>query len=322
MTRVMRVAIIGAGITGLYLAWKLSEEGHNVTVFEKKEKIGEKVCSGLVSEKILSFIPQSKTLIQNQINYCLIRFPKKTLKIEFKNKFFVISRAKLDRLVAVLAEKSGAEIIFERNITSQEFFVLIKKFDRIVGCDGANSAVRDFLGLKNPQFLLGMQGFLPKKDYSDFVETWPSEDGFIWRIPRHSEIEYGIISNPKRAKLLLDNFLKKNNLHLERINSAIIPQGLIIPSNQKITLCGDAVGLTKPWSGGGVIWSLISAEILLKNFPNFLKYKKEVKKIFLTKIIFSKTIKKIVCFLGFNLPWLLPKNFKIEGDFLINWPTL
>jgi len=38
----MKVAIVGAGICGLYLAWKLSEKGYSVTVFEKKEKIGKK----------------------------------------------------------------------------------------------------------------------------------------------------------------------------------------------------------------------------------------------------------------------------------------
>ena len=30
----MKIAIIGGDINGLYLAWKLSEKGHQVTVFD------------------------------------------------------------------------------------------------------------------------------------------------------------------------------------------------------------------------------------------------------------------------------------------------
>ena len=56
----MKVAIVGAGINGLYLAWKLSGMGHEVSVFEKRNKIGKEVCSGLFSERILDFFPQSE----------------------------------------------------------------------------------------------------------------------------------------------------------------------------------------------------------------------------------------------------------------------
>ena len=314
----MKIAIIGAGINGLYLAWKLAKRGEDVTIFEKKEKIGKEACSGLFSERILEFIPESRKLIQNQINSVLIHWvaggwrPKCTLKINFSRKFFAMSHFELDNLVAELAENSGAKIILNHPVSS-----LPKEFERIIGCDGANSWVRKSLGLKEPQFRLGIQGFLSQSNNSNFVETWQVNQGFIWKIPRGIEIEYGIISDSKEAKLLFDNFLEKNNLHLERINSGVIPQGLIIPSNQKITLCGDAVGLTKPWSGGGVVWSLIAANILLKNFPDFLKYQKEMKKFFLPKIIFSKIATKIIYFLGYNFPWILPKDYKIEGDFLL-----
>ena len=107
----LKVAIIGAGINGLYLAWKLAKKKCNVTVFEKKDKIGKRACSGLFSERILEFIPQSKKLIQNRIESVLIHFPKRTLKVNFSRKFLVMSHFKLDELTAELAEKAGAKII-------------------------------------------------------------------------------------------------------------------------------------------------------------------------------------------------------------------
>jgi len=312
----MKVAIIGAGICGLYLGWKLSRNGHQVTIFEKRDRIGKEVCSGLFSERIFDFVPECKKLVQNQINFCLIRFPKRTIKIRFSKPFFVISHYQLDNLAADLAEKAGAKILLNQDVAGTGLAELQKEFGTIIGCDGANSSVRKYLGLSDPAFLLAIQGFIRGKNSVDHVETWPQKEGFIWKISRNSETEYGIIERPKRAKALFEEFLTKKGVQLERVNSAIVPQGLIIPKNPKVTLCGDAVGLTKPWSGGGVIWGLIAANLLLKNFPDFIKYQKQAKWFFLPKIILSKAAKKLVYFLGFNLPWFLPKNPKIESDFL------
>jgi flavin-dependent dehydrogenase len=294
-----------------------------VTVFEKKEKIGKRACSGLFSERILEFIPQSQKLIENQIESVLIHWavggwrPQKTVKIRFSQKFLVISHFELDNLVAKLAESSGVKIVLNHNVLESDLDIFQEEFDRIIGCDGVNSIVRKKLGLPKPAYRLAIQGFIPKTDSRNFVETWPVKNGFIWKIPRGKEIEYGIIASPKEAKFLFENFLKENNLQLERLESALVPQGFLIPSHSSITLCGDASGLTKPWSGGGVIWGLIAASLLLKNFPDFLKYRNKLRRFFLPRIIFSKIITKMVYFFGFNLPGFLPKNIKIEGDFLL-----
>jgi len=308
----LKIAIIGAGIVGLYLAWKLSKKGHKVFVFEKKEKIGKKACSGLVSKRILDFIPQSQKLVENQISSALIHFPKKTLRIKFSKKFFALSHFKLDNLVAEFAEKSGAQINLKNSVDS-----LPTGFDRIIGCDGVNSTVRKKINLPEPEYRLGILGFLEQNDSKDYVETWPVERGFIWKIPRGSKTEYGIISSTKEAKEIFYDFLKRKNLKLRKIESALIPQGFSTSAEKSITLCGDATGLTKNWSGGGIIWGLISADILLKNFPDFLKYQKALKRFFLPKTVISKFATKIAYFIGYNLPWLIPEKIKIESDFLV-----
>ncbi len=318
----MKVAIVGAGTCGLYLAIKLSKMGHQVTVFEKNEKISNKICSGLFSKRILDFIPESKNLIQGEIKFVFIRFPKKNVMVEFSKPLFLMSHSELDKLLADLALANNVKIILNHKVSkiSDDFNFLPKieneEFDRIIGCDGAESFVRKHLKEKDPYLRLGIHGFTDKIPSKNFLTTFPCKNGFLWEIPQKSKVEYGIIADINMAYKIFTNFLKKNKIIIKNVKARIIPQGIVIPKNKKITLCGDAAGLTKPWSGGGVIWALTAANILLKTFPNFEDYRRKTKKFFKIKILISKIAIKIVYFLGFKIPWLLPKKNKIESDFL------
>ncbi|MBU4274719.1 FAD-dependent monooxygenase [Patescibacteria group bacterium] len=307
----MKVAIIGAGTCGLYLGRKLAQKGEDVTIFEKNSTTGNKICSGLFSERILDFIPESRQLIENEISSVIIHFPKKETKVNFSKKFLVINHSKLDNLLAGLAYAAGAKIILNQNISK-----LPEGFDKIIGCDGAYSFVRKELHLPDPLLRLGIQGFVRDNSNNNFVEAWPCKNGFLWKISRRGQTEYGIIADINRAYKTFNKFLEENKIHLKDIKAKAVPQGLIIPRNEKITLCGDAAGLTKPWSGGGVIWGLTAADILLKYYPDFKTYSKKARRFFSLKVFTSKIFIKAVYFSGFHLPFFLPKNNKVESDFL------
>lgn len=316
----MRIAIIGAGITGLYLGWDLAKKNNKVTVYEKEGKLGGKACSGLFSKKILDFIPESKRLVENKIDYVLVHFPKKTIRVDFADKFLVMNHSKLDYLMYKKAKNEGAEIKFNSEINSPYFINSPKisgDFDKIIGCEGAHSFTRETLNLSLPNFRLGILGFVKEPSFKNFVDVWPCHKGFIWKIPRGKSIEYGIIARPEEAKTILDNFLKKENIKLDNVSARVISQGLDLPSERAITVCGEAAGLTKPWTGGGVIWSLTAARFLTESFPDFIKYKTKVESFFRWRIRLGKIAEAIFRFLGFHLPWLLPKRHKLESDFLV-----
>lgn len=309
----MKVVIVGAGTIGLYLGWKLAERGHRVTVFERKSKVGEKPCSTLVSERLKDFIPLKESTITNRISSFLIHFPQKDIILNLKISHLVINRKKLDEGLLEFAKKAGAQIEFNKSINE-----IPEGFDKIIGCDGALSKIRDCLFLPKPHFRQGIFVRISRQDFSSQVETWLLKSGFLWKIPRGEETEYGGIGRRSLIKKGFEEFCRnqKRNFLKQEIKTSLIPQGLIIPKAKNITLCGDSMGLTKPWSGGGIIWGLKAADILLKYFPDFNKYHREVKNFFRLKIIKGKLLSFLVYFLGNNFPFILPKKVKWDNDFV------
>ena len=310
--------IIGGGICGLYLARNLAQRGIDTTVFERKKTIGKACCSGLFSDRLFNHLPEAKVLVTNKIRRAIINFPKKRVELMFRQPFYVIEHSQLDLLAAALATRAGANIRTGEPLGTVQLQNMANDQNRVIGADGALSVTRNFLGLPDPEFWLGIQYFEKRRDQSDFVETWATENGFLWRIPRGGDVEWGIMEKPAVARKYFDEFMAQKALKPEKLASAIIPQGLILPKNKNITLCGDASGLTKPWSGGGVIWNLKQADILLKNFPDFLKYKREAEGFFNFRIATGKLAKTAAYIAGFNFGVLMPANVILDGDFLFS----
>ncbi len=313
----MKVAVIGGGVIGLYISWKLSSGGYDVSVFDRKkeEDLGKKCCSTLVSERIRQFIPIVDDCVENIISSCLIHFLKKDVKLNFSPKHLVLNRSKVISILLDLNKKSGAKLFFGQNIKE-----LPRGFDRIIGCDGALSITRKLLKLPDPKMKMGIQFFLEKENHSQVTETFLTQSGFCWQIPRGKETECGVLGELNSAKREMESVFKGEP---EELSAALVPQphfslfdsGLVIPETDNITLCGDAMGLTKPWSGGGLVWGLYAADILVKTFPNFKDYKKEVERFFGFKIRKGIIANKAVHLLGRYFPYVIPSEIVYDNDF-------
>lgn len=326
-----KVAIVGAGIVGTYLAWRLAKKGADVSVFEQKSEVGGKACSGLISKRIWHFFPEEKSLALNEIKTADIQFPKRDVEVIFSPRMLVLDRKRLEEYAAKLAKEAGAKIfpglkvanvlhikgkkpqlVLERN--GKKAFL---EFDYVIGCDGAQSAVRKSLRLREPRMRLGIlcHGKMKKNRAADSVEVFPTNSGFNWIIPRGAgEAEYGTLEKPADAKSKFGRFCKRQKIKPEKIKSALIPEGLVLPDNGRVTLCGDAAGLTKSWSGGGVIWGLAAAHNLARDFPDLKKYESQTIRFFAPRMLFGSIETRMAVWLGFNAPFLLPKRIRIDSD--------
>jgi len=320
----MRVGIIGCSINGAYLAYRLARDGHDVTIFESKSGAGGKPCSGLVSERIWDFIPRNDALIENRIEAAVIRFPRKKIRVEFSHQMLALDRPELDKYAARLAEGAGVKVKFSHKAVkiislgrSKPHAVIenggrttVQEFDRIIGCDGANSLVRKYAGAAEPSFRIGMYTTKKAKGNGSTVNVTPTRNGFKWKIPRGGTVETGIVESPEAARKAF------RRPKAAKIFSAIIPEGLSLSKDKRFALCGDAAGLTKPWSGGGIIWGMTAADLLADCKLNVEKYNRALERHFGPKIFFSRLASKAVYFAGNIVPFLLPKKSHMDSDWL------
>jgi flavin-dependent dehydrogenase len=321
----MKIGIVGCGINGAYLAWKLSK-GNEVDVFEKSHLIGEKPCSELISERIWNFVPKKNDLVINTIEELVIHFPKKDMKIKFYPRMLVVDRKQLANYIVDLAKQNGAGINLNSEVKNV-FYIKsqrpqvsvsgkVTEFDYLIGCDGYNSIVRRSLGIKDPLCILGIYTRVKKKPKTNAIEVYPLKNGISWVIPRKNEVEYGIYERVDIAREEFNNFCKRMKIKPKEVYSHLIPSRLTKMQEGRVALCGDAIGLTKPWSYGGIIWGLMADELLVRNFPNFKKYEHKVKDYFEPKIFYSKIALFAAKHFNIELSFLAPKEIWFDGDWV------
>lgn len=190
----------------------------------------------------------------------------------------VIDRVGLDRHLATLARSAGADLREQHTVTEvaehdDSVTVTVSGPDgtethealMVAGCDGPQSKVRSAVGLDEPDELLhGVLGFDDRPDDAKFVDVHLSPPRFFaWRIPRgEAGVEFGLATPPSDdVSARFESFCADYGVSIDRRCSGVIPVGPPESvTTRRVFLIGDAAAQTKPFTGGGILYGMRSAD--------------------------------------------------------------
>ncbi|MBI5355136.1 MAG: NAD(P)/FAD-dependent oxidoreductase [Candidatus Aenigmarchaeota archaeon] len=276
------VAVCGSGAVGAYLASLFSRK-YSTVLIEENAKIGLPIaCSGLYSKRLLEFVDMDKDLIENEIRGARIHAGGKTFTFSRgRIEAYVVRRDRLDLALAAQAEKNGCDVLTSTRLVDFSVNGSVNmalssggsakgiESKLLAGCDGPLSTIRKKSMLKGPKEILqGVFCYADECDFSDSVDLWFGDVApgfFAWRIPRGETVEYGLATR-KNANALFKKFLSQQKASVKKMYGGLIPVG---PPRRIISngvfLCGDSAAMTKPFTGGGIIYGFTSAKLAYEN---------------------------------------------------------
>lgn len=263
------VIIAGGGPVGLYSARLCGEMGLDYVVIEEHGNIGRpNHCSGLISRNLERFVKINEDFIEHRIRGAILHSGKRSVTLRKSGTAaYVIDREKFDsHLSRGLNIETGTRITgFTRHgdRISLKTNKSVIEAKMLLACDGSNSVIRKQLGFKPPETVPGFIAITQNKNTYDHVELWfdlqKLKNGFIWKIPRGSTTEYGMLGSGSFRNL-------EDFFGIERYEkrAGTISLGSLRSYSDRILLIGDAACQVKPWSGGGVVYGLKCAGIAAK----------------------------------------------------------
>ncbi|WP_202711516.1 FAD-dependent oxidoreductase [Sporosalibacterium faouarense] len=289
----MKVAIIGAGLSGLSCAYELDRLGIKATVFEKKNYIGDSleytICTlklfnrykgSAISylkknyrleikphnklKEIIMFSPNNKTIIKGNLGHIFIKSPDETsLENQILNKF-------------------KPNILFDRYVKASN---LKDKFDYIVVATGETSVAKEY-GIFAQTFnaysrIATVLGAFKSNSLMMWIDNEYSKKGYAYLLPYNEKKAYLALTTDNISNNELDyywnKFLKKENIRyvMTETRDFETHSGLVNPVKiDNVYFIGNSAGLMDSFMGFGAISSIESGFLVARSIVNNLNYNK------------------------------------------------
>ncbi|HLC33322.1 MAG TPA: geranylgeranyl reductase family protein [Candidatus Nanoarchaeia archaeon] len=285
----MNVVIVGAGPAGSAAAKALAQAGFSVDVFEEHVKIGSPIqCTGIVTSALFEFVEKNNEYITNELKGVRIIAPSgKTLEVPLHE--WVICREKFDSFLARKAQEHGAryhtshkfkEIKENKAVFQSNNKLIEKEFDILIGADGPFSAVGRSAGLiKDRKYYIGSQATITGKFDPEWFLTFFGNCApgfFAWAVPEGPNRARVGVATKKKVYDYFELLRKRFDGEIVERQAGPIPiyDGAKNVQKDNIYLVGDAAGVCKNTTGGGIITGMWSAKILADSLLKNKDYSK------------------------------------------------
>ncbi len=281
------VLVLGAGPAGNNTALQLSRRGYRVTVVDRRQVIGDKLCTGIVSVECLRQFPADESQVIQEAKSADVYSPSgASLRMARERpQAYVLNRVAYVQSFADRARAAGAAYLLGHTVQSLA-----------VDADGVSAVVANGRG---PQVLrakaaviasgfgAGLTHMVGLGQVSDHVTGFQAEVSvraidrievyvgrkyapgfFAWLVPTSpGRALLGLLARRKGDELLQQLLAK---LQDEGKVTGIVkqPKRWGIPMKtldqafrDRVLVVGDAAGQVKPATGGGIYYSLLSSEI-------------------------------------------------------------
>jgi digeranylgeranylglycerophospholipid reductase len=294
------VLVVGAGPAGSFVSYALARQGFRVLLAEKRPEVGVPVRCGEAAgslQELEHFLPLSDTWIAGAIDGARLFGPSGDCVVRrMPGVGTQLHRDRFDQALARQAVEAGVALRTSFQVTKISTFAdqarTVQALDRaagdapvrlqarlVLGADGVESFVGQWLGLRKP-FTLGevhsalqyvLDGVDPGERFIDlYAGRHIAPGGYAWVFPKdHGTANVGLgihvtAREPKPAKAWLDEFVATHFPHSRILG--VVAGGVSGAHSLKslvtdgAALVGEAAHANNPFSGGGIMNALESAE--------------------------------------------------------------
>lgn len=280
------VLIVGGGPAGLYAGLRFAQNGFHALVCEEHAVIGDPVhCTGVLAAESFDELELPRDATINTLTTAEFMSPA-GLTVTYTPRSplaTVIDRPAFDRALAARAVAAGAEVrtgIRVSHIETEANAVGAQVGDSwvrtrllVLAC-GANYASQRRFGLGLPRlYLHTAQRELPARRLGDVEVQFGrsvAPGGFAWAVPvarpEGPHVRVGVMTShdaPAYYSLAVSRLAERWGIaDVAPPRQKILPLGAIGRTySDRLLVIGDAAGLVKPTTGGGIHYSIVSARI-------------------------------------------------------------